>query len=173
MIASIGFGIASPLFAAVFGDMLEVLSEPDIETARRNSQLAALKLGGIGFGFFVPTAIQGFMFAYSGSKLVERVRYLCFQVQKSTIIVFHHKILKFVQAKLKQEMGWYDREKNNTGALCARLSTSAEVKYWIFDILHSIFISPFPGCVRRYRFQNRPGIFLPSLNKSYIDEGFP
>ena len=28
---------------------------------------------------------------------------------------------------LKQEMGWYDREKNNTGALCARLSTSAEV----------------------------------------------
>lgn len=28
---------------------------------------------------------------------------------------------------LKQEMGWYDQEKNNTGALCARLSTSAEV----------------------------------------------
>jgi len=108
MIASIGFGIASPLFAAVFGDMLEVLSEPDIETARTNSQLAALKLGGVGFGFFIPTAIQGFMFAYSGSKLVERVRYLCFQ------------------AMLKQEMGWYDQEKNNTGALCARLSTAAE-----------------------------------------------
>ena len=108
MIASIGFGIASPLFAAVFGDMLEVLSEPDIATARKNSQLAALKLGGIGFGFFVPTAIQGFMFAYSGSKLVERVRHLCFQ------------------AMLKQEMGWFDKEKNNTGALCARLSTSAE-----------------------------------------------
>ena len=31
------------------------------------------------------------------------------------------------QAMLKQEMGWYDQEKNNTGALCARLSTSAEV----------------------------------------------
>ena len=85
MIASIGFGIASPLFAAVFGDMLEVLSEPDIETARRNSQLAALKLGGVGFGFFIPTAIQGFMFAYSGSKLVERVRYLCFQVDNPRI----------------------------------------------------------------------------------------
>ena len=39
----------------------------------------------------------------------------------------HHKILKYVQAMLKQEMGWFDREKNNTGALCARLSTSAEV----------------------------------------------
>ena len=33
---------------------------------------------------------------------------------------------------LKQEMGWFDREKNNTGALCARLSTSAEVKYLFF-----------------------------------------
>ena len=44
----------------------------------------------------------------------------------------HHKIHKYVQAMLKQEMGWYDREKNNTGALCARLSTSAEVIYLMF-----------------------------------------
>lgn len=29
MIASIGFGIASPLFAAVFGDMLEVILKID------------------------------------------------------------------------------------------------------------------------------------------------
>ena len=34
---------------------------------------------------------------------------------------------------LKQEMGWYDQEKNNTGALCARLSTSAEV--FISDLI--------------------------------------
>ena len=81
MLASLAFGIASPLFAAVFGDMLEVLSEEDIEKARYDSQIAALKLGGIGLGFFVPTAIQGFMFAYSGSKLVERVRHLTFQVK--------------------------------------------------------------------------------------------
>lgn len=30
------------------------------------------------------------------------------------------------EAMLKQEMGWYDQERNNTGALCARLSSSAE-----------------------------------------------
>ena len=35
-------------------------------------------------------------------------------------------LLQIFQAMLKQEMGWYDRESNNTGALCARLSTSAE-----------------------------------------------
>ena len=38
-----------------------------------------------------------------------------------------------LQAMLKQEMGWYDQEKNNTGALCARLSTSAEV--FISDLI--------------------------------------
>ena len=48
------------------------------------------------------------MFSYSGSKLVERVR------------------KKMFEAMLKQEMGWYDQERNNTGALCARLSSSAE-----------------------------------------------
>ena len=61
----------------------------------------------------------------------------------------HHKILKYVQAMLKQEMGWFDREKNNTGALCARLSTSAEVKYLFFLQIVIFFL---PGCVWRHRF---------------------
>ena len=39
-------------------DQPQVLSEQDIATARTNSQLAALKMGGVGFGFFIPTAIQ-------------------------------------------------------------------------------------------------------------------
>ena len=42
-------------------------------------------------------AIQGWMFAISGQKLTERVR----------IFMFKH--------MLKQEMGWFDQEKNNTG----------------------------------------------------------
>ena len=108
LIGSVAFGIASPLFAAAFGDMLEVLSEQDIPKARKDSQIAALELGGVGLGFLVATALQGFMFSYSGSKLVERVRKLMFE------------------AMLKQEIGWFDQEKNNTGALCARLSASAE-----------------------------------------------
>jgi len=108
LLGAVGFGITSPLFAAAFGDMLEVLSEQDIEKARKDSQWSALELGGVGLGFLVTTAVQGFMFSYSGSKLVERVRKLMFE------------------AMLKQEMGWFDQEKNNTGALCARLSTSAE-----------------------------------------------
>ena len=48
------------------------------------------------------------MFSISGENLTSRMRKDAFQ------------------AMLRQEMGWYDKKENNTGALCARLSTSAE-----------------------------------------------
>ena len=52
---------------------------------------------------------MGFTFSVSGARLVERVRQ------------------KMFSSMLSQEIGWYDLEENNTGALCARLSASAEV----------------------------------------------
>lgn len=88
--------------------MLSVLSERDIEKARYDSMITALQLAAIGLAFFVTMALQGLMFSYSGSKLVERVRQM------------------MLESMLKQEMGWYDEEKNSTGALCSRLSSSAE-----------------------------------------------
>ena len=95
-------------FSAVFGDMLSVLSEPNIQKAREESVTTALQLGGIGLAFFVTVALQGLVFSYSGSKLVERVRHMMFE------------------AMLQQDIGWFDEEKNSTGALCSRLSSSAE-----------------------------------------------
>ena len=68
----------------------------------------ALAFGGIGLGFLLSNIIIGFSFSLSGARLVERVRRLMFR------------------AMLAQEVGWYDEQENNTGALCARLSTSAE-----------------------------------------------
>ena len=88
--------------------MLSVLSERNIEKARHDSMITALQLAAIGLAFFVTVALQGLMFSYSGSKLVERVRQM------------------MLESMLKQEMGWYDEEKNSTGALCSRLSSSAE-----------------------------------------------
>ena len=88
--------------------MLSVLSEPNIQKAREESVTTALQLGGIGLAFFVTVALQGLVFSYSGSKLVERVRHMMFE------------------AMLQQDIGWFDEEKNSTGALCSRLSSSAE-----------------------------------------------
>jgi len=108
LIGALLFGASTPLFAAVFGDILSVLSEQDIAKGRRDSQNAALMLGGIGLAFFIAVFLQGLMFSYSGAKLVERLR------------------KKMFETMLMQEMGWFDEENNNTGALCARLSSNAE-----------------------------------------------
>jgi len=108
LLGSLLFGVSTPLFGAVFGDILSVLSEQDIATGRKDSKVAALQLAGIGLAFFVAVSLQGLMFSWSGSKLVERLR------------------KKMFETMLMQEMGWFDEESNNTGALCARLSSSAE-----------------------------------------------
>merc|ERR1711892_405122 len=108
LLGSLLFGVSTPLFGAVFGDILSVLAEEDIEKGRKDSQAAALQLGGIGLAFFVAVSLQGLMFSWSGSKLVERLR------------------KKMFETMLVQEMGWFDQEDNNTGTLCARLSSSAE-----------------------------------------------
>lgn len=73
--------------------MLSVMSEPDIQKAREDSAMTALQLAGIGLAFFVTVAVQGLVFSYSGSKLVERVRRMMFE------------------AMLQQDIGWFDEEK--------------------------------------------------------------
>ena len=88
--------------------MLSLLSEPNIQKAREESVTTALQLGGIGLAVFVTVALQGLVLSYSGCKLVERVRRMMFE------------------AMLQQDIGWFDEEKNSTGALCSRLSSSAE-----------------------------------------------
>lgn len=47
------------------------------------------------------------MFSFSGERLTSRLRKLTFA------------------AMLRQEMGWFDNEKNSVGALCSRLSADA------------------------------------------------
>jgi ATP-binding cassette subfamily B (MDR/TAP) protein 1 len=106
-LASIVFGAGTPFFAILFGDMLKLFTYEASE-AMKQARIYALAFGGVGFAFLLSMAIQGWMFSISGQRLTERVR----------IYMFSH--------MLKQEMGWFDQDKNNTGALCARLSNNAE-----------------------------------------------
>ena len=105
--SSIGFGVMVPLFGTLFGNVMGVFAEEPTE-ARKDMKMYALMFGGIGLGFLLTNVITGLSFSISGARLVERVRKRMFE------------------SMLSQEVGWYDEEENNTGALCARLSTSAE-----------------------------------------------
>ena len=51
--------------------------------------------------------LQTYCFGVAGAHLTMRMRKLAFE------------------AMLKQEMGWFDDQKNSTGALCSRLSADA------------------------------------------------
>jgi ABC-type multidrug transport system fused ATPase/permease subunit len=108
IIAATGFGAVNVFFAIIFGDVLTVFSETDTTIARDKSVDYALQFCALGLVCLVSIGLQGLMFGISGERLTKRVRILMFQ------------------AMLKQEMGWYDSQENNTGALCARLSSNAQ-----------------------------------------------
>ena len=107
-IFSMCFGALTPLFGTLFGDVMGVFYNPNPEEAMKEMQKYALYFGGLGAGFLISNTITGFTFSLSGARLVERIRREMFA------------------SMLSQEIGWFDLEENNTGALCARLSTSAE-----------------------------------------------
>ena len=107
-IFSMCFGALTPLFGSLFGDVMGVFYNPVPADARKEMQKYALYFGGLGAGFLVSNVVTGFTFSLSGARLVERIRREMFA------------------SMLAQEIGWFDQEENNTGALCARLSTSAE-----------------------------------------------
>ena len=101
------FGCFPPLFGVLFGDFISVFSEPHDE-AIEDAKIFALEFAGIGLGFFLTLAAQGVFFGIAGERLVERVR------------------TKMLKSMLNQEIGWFDEDKNNTGALSSRLSYNAQ-----------------------------------------------
>ena len=125
VVMSCAMGAVMPLFGVVFGEILGVLSYEDTDKAREDSVSYALWFVALGFFSFITTflqvtknkkckifcaahlnfvSIQGVMFSIAGENLTSRMRKDAFS------------------AMLQQEMGWYDKVENNTGALCARLS---------------------------------------------------
>ena len=107
-IASIAYGSVFAVFGTIFGEIMTVFAETDTDVARERMFDYGLIFGGIALAMFSTQVIMGYTFSVAGARLVERVRKSMFQ------------------SMLSQEIGWYDEEENNTGALCARLSTSAE-----------------------------------------------
>ena len=108
VIAATGFGAVNVFFAIIFGDVLTIFSDPDPENARKESVKYAIQFCGLGLACLVSIGLQGLMFGVSGERLTKRVR------------------TRMFQAMLQQEMGWFDLQENNTGALCARLSSNAQ-----------------------------------------------
>ncbi|XP_042225494.1 ATP-dependent translocase ABCB1-like isoform X2 [Homarus americanus] len=97
-------GTSMPLFAILFGDVLGTLSIARADEARREANFYSLLFLLLGMGIAVASFLQVYMFSLSGEILTARLRKMTFA------------------AMLRQEIAWFDKERNSVGALCSRLS---------------------------------------------------
>nr|CAG4650007.1 EOG090X02PU [Sida crystallina] len=107
VLGSVIVGLSTPAYAILFSEVLGTLSKPDQEEARSQSNFYSLLFLIVGIIVGLSAFTQSFSFSIAGEYLTSRIRKLTFE----TII--------------KQEIGWFDREENSVGALCARISGDA------------------------------------------------
>ena len=107
VIAAIVFGSLPPLFGVLLGEFISVFQE-EHDQAIHDAMIFAIEFTALGLGFFLTLTLQGVMFGIAGENLVERVR------------------KRMLESMLNQEIGWFDQDKNNTGALSSRLSYNAQ-----------------------------------------------
>eukprot|EP00099_Drosophila_melanogaster_P014939 NP_523740.3 multi drug resistance 50 [Drosophila melanogaster] len=107
-ISSVIMGCAMPIFAVLFGSILQILSVKDNDQyVRENSNQYSLYFLIAGIVVGIATFLQIYFFGIAGERLTERLRGLMFE------------------AMLRQEVAWFDDKANGTGSLCARLSGDA------------------------------------------------
>ncbi|XP_060519433.1 ATP-dependent translocase ABCB1-like isoform X2 [Cylas formicarius] len=110
LLGSIGaasVGCAMPLFAVIFGTIMQDISDPDDDYVRQRTTQYCLYFVAIGVLSGVSNFLQMYMFGVAGQKLTQRIRSQMFD------------------AMLKQEIGYFDRKSNGVGALCSQLATEA------------------------------------------------
>ncbi|KAG0368368.1 Multidrug resistance protein 1 [Mortierella sp. AD032] len=107
-ILSGGAGVIFPMFAKFFGQVMVMLNRnPRPDNFESESNNNALMFVVIGIAAFVTNGGALLIFEYVGEMMARRMRTHSFQ------------------AILSQEMGFFDKEENNTGALTSRLATDA------------------------------------------------
>nr|CAD7571344.1 unnamed protein product [Timema californicum] len=106
-LASLLVGCTLPGFAVLFGEVYRALSLPNPEDVRQETAVFSGAFVVIGVVAGLGTFLQMYMFGKAGVRLTTRLR------------------VATMRAMLKQEMGWFDEDRNRVGILCARLSGDA------------------------------------------------
>ncbi|WOL11749.1 ABC transporter B family member 4 isoform X2 [Canna indica] len=105
-IAAAVSGVLFPVFAILISSAIKTFFQPPDEL-RKNARFWALMYVVLGLVALLSVPIQYFFFGVAGGKLVERIRSMSF-----------HKVVH-------QEIGWFDKPSNSSGAIGARLSLDA------------------------------------------------
>ncbi|CAF4163470.1 unnamed protein product, partial [Rotaria sordida] len=106
-LACICNGGVQPIFGIILSKVIAVFEECDPHIQEKRILIYVLFFIGIGLITLFTMFLQSFLFALSGETLTQRLR------------------AKIFQTLLRQEITYFDRPENNTGALCTRLATEA------------------------------------------------
>ncbi|KAL5182709.1 ABC transporter B family member 11 [Glycine soja] len=105
-VAAAATGAILPTVGLLLSHMINTFFEPADEL-RKDSKFWALIFVVLSVAAFIFIPLRSYLFAVAGSKLIKRIRLMCFE--------------KIIQ----MEIGWFDKAENSSGALGARLSTDA------------------------------------------------
>ncbi|XP_027205312.1 multi drug resistance 50 [Dermatophagoides pteronyssinus] len=97
-------GLSIPIFSFIFGEVLGILANPDPDYILDEVLKYALIFLAMGIISGILQFFQSYLYGMSSENLTYRMRNDVFR------------------AILSQEVAWFDRPENSTGALCARLS---------------------------------------------------
>ncbi|MCO5594158.1 hypothetical protein L7F22_048181 [Adiantum nelumboides] len=104
---SIMAGVINPIFALIISELLTVYYEPDRDKQKKEVQKYVLVYVGVGAVTIGVYLLQHYFFAVVGENLTARVREIMFK------------------AIIRNEVGWFDRDENNSNRLTARLAVDA------------------------------------------------
>ncbi|ESW26477.1 hypothetical protein PHAVU_003G122700 [Phaseolus vulgaris] len=105
-LAAAATGAVQPTIGLLISHMINTFFEPADEL-RKDSKFWSLIFVAISVGAFIFIPLRSYFFGVAGSKLIKRIRLMCFE-----------KIIHM-------EIGWFDKAENSSGVLGARLSTDA------------------------------------------------
>ncbi|KAF8676219.1 hypothetical protein HU200_047090 [Digitaria exilis] len=105
-IAASVHGVIFPLFGILMSGVIKSFYEPP-DKLKKDTSFWALISVVLGVGCLISVPAEYFLFAIAGGKLIERIRTLTFQ------------------SILRQEVAWFDKASNSSGALGTRLSVDA------------------------------------------------
>ncbi|ONM13122.1 ABC transporter B family member 19 [Zea mays] len=106
-IGSVLSGFIGPTFAIVMGEMLDVFYYRDPNEIEKKTKLYVFIYIGTGIYAVVAYLVQHYFFSIMGENLTTRVRRM------------------MLSAILRNEVGWFDEEENNSSLVAARLGVDA------------------------------------------------
>ncbi|KAL5991245.1 hypothetical protein ACLOJK_012152 [Asimina triloba] len=106
---AISFGAAQPIHFYCMGSMLSVYFISDPQRLKDEARFYCYMFFGVGMFCVLANVIQHYNFAIMGERLTKRVRE------------------KMLEKLLTFEVGWFDRDENNSAAICARLASEANM----------------------------------------------